>query len=264
MYHAHFGLNARPFAETTDPSAFVSLPGHEAALRRLRYGLDGGAGVVSLVGPTGSGKTLLARRVALERGGPVVLLTFPLLSPAELLAFLADELGAAPDSAPGMAGSLRRVRAALEDSRGDRPLLIVDEAHLIPDPETFETFRLLLNFATDGPPDLGLILVGDRDVREKIPPALADRLAARGVLSPLTEAESATYVAGRLAIAGATTCPFGPEALSALHREAEGLPRRLNRLADLALLIAFARDRDEADADAVGLAARDAAFAPAA
>jgi hypothetical protein len=42
-----------------------------------------------------------------------------------------------------------------------------------------------------------------------------------------------------------------------LHRAADGLPRRLNRLADLALLIAYARDLDRPDADAVVAALRE-------
>ena len=55
-----------------------------------------------------------------------------------------------------IATSVRRIRSALATwtGRGERPLLIVDEAHLIDDPATFEALRLLLNFATRGTPDL--------------------------------------------------------------------------------------------------------------
>ena len=44
-----------------------------------------------------------------------------------------------------------------------------------------------------------------------------------------------------------------------VHRAADGLPRRLNRLADLALLIAYAEGLPRPDARAVSLAAREAA-----
>ena len=53
---------------------------------------------------------------------------------------------------------------------------------------------------------------------------------------------------------------FDPPALAELHRQADGLPRRLNRLADFALLIAYAQGRDRPDAGTVLAAAREAAF----
>lgn len=264
MYEAHFGLSTRPFGETVDPSAYVALPSRESALRRLRYGLEHGPGPVLAFGPPGSGKTLLAKTLARDLGGPAVHLAFPAMPAAELLAYLADELAAPLAPCPGMAGSIRRLQVALSaaSAKGRRPLLIVDEAHLIDDPSTFETLRMLLNFAAGGPPDLSLLLVGGAEVLLRLPPALSDRLAARCLLGPLTEEESAAYVLGRLAASGATEPLFDPESLRALHRAADGLPRRLNRLADLSLLIAYARDQARPDSLAITAAAREAVADP--
>ena len=96
-------------------------------------------------------------------------------------------------------------------ARGERPLLVVDEAHLIEDVATFETLRLLLNFATAGPSDLSLLFVGGAEVLLALPAGLADRLAARCLLGPLTEAESSTYIIGRITDAGAQTALFTPD-----------------------------------------------------
>ncbi len=186
-------------------------------------------------------------------------LTFPALPAAEILTLLAEEISGPFAEPPTMAAALRRLRDHLAAAAGTgrRPLLIVDEAHLIHDPDTFETLRLLLNFATAGPPDLSLLLVGTAEVLLQLPPGLADRLTARCLLGPLTDAESSSYVLGRLAAAGALAPLFTPDALSALHRAADGLPRRLNHLADLSLLIAYAEGHPQADSRTVAIAARE-------
>jgi type II secretory pathway predicted ATPase ExeA len=264
LYEEHFGLRTRPFGDPASLDDLVALPSRDSTRRRLRYGLEHGQGPALLFGPSGSGKTLLARALADELGARTAHLTFPAMPSADLMDYLADELAAPKVDQPGLAGSIRRLRVALADSArgGDRPLLIVDEAHLIDDPSTFEALRLLLNFATNGPPDLALLLVGGSELPIQLPPALSDRLTARCRLAPLTLTESAAYVLGRLEIAGASAPLFDPPALAELHRYADGLPRRLNRLADLALLIAFAQGGDRADARTVLAAAREATFDP--
>ncbi|WP_435008346.1 ExeA family protein [Tundrisphaera lichenicola] len=260
MYEEHFGLRPRPFGAPSSLPAHVALPSRDAVLRRLRYGLEHGRGPALLFGPPGTGKTLMARSVAHELGGRAVHLAFPAMPAADLMAYLADELAAPDPTLSGLGGSVRRLRACLASSamKGERPLLIVDEAHLIDDPSTFETLRLLLNFATLGPPDLALLIVGGPEVLLRLPRALTDRLTARCLLSPLTLEESSAYVLGRLQIAGATSPLFDPDSLAELHRSADGLPRRLDRLADLALLIAYAQEAPQPDLATARAAAREA------
>ena len=210
----------------------------------------------------GTGKTLLARSVGQDLGGRFAHLTFPSMPAGELMAYLADELECPGVGGNGLSGSIRRLRAGLAASvaKGSRPVLIVDEAHLIDDPATFETLRLLLNFATTGPPDLSLLLVGAAEVLLRMPPALLDRLTARCVLTALPADESAAYVLGRLEASGAKAPLFDSPALLELHRAADGLPRRLNRLADLALLVAYASGAERAGVAEVQAAAREADY----
>ena len=130
MYEDHYGLRHRPFSETVSLAAYVALPSRDAALRRLRYGLQHGHGPAVLFGPPGSGKTLIARCLAAEIGVSAVHLTFPALPGAELLTLLAEEFGGPFTEAPTMAVALRQLRDQLAAtvSTGHHPLLIVDEA----------------------------------------------------------------------------------------------------------------------------------------
>jgi type II secretory pathway predicted ATPase ExeA len=263
LYEAHFGLNGRPFGETVDASAYVALPSRETVARRIRYGLEHGQGPALMYGPAGAGKTLLASALISASGVPSAHLTFPAMPTAELIAYVAEEFGATTEggaSGGKLGGSLRSLRRWLSSTaaRGVRPMLVVDEAQLIEDPATFDALRGLLNFASTGPPDLSLLLVGGPEVLLRLPAGLSDRLTARCLLGPLTEAESASYVLGRLAAVGAREPIFSAESLASLHRAAEGLPRRLNRLADLALLVAYAEGLPRPDARAVVAATREA------
>ena len=259
MYEAHFGLNQRPFCETVNPAAFVSLSSHSTALRRLRYALIHNEGLAILFGPPGSGKTLLAHRLMSELPVRPVHLTFPSLPPADLLTYVAQEFSdpsPAPLSLPLALRYLHDQFTMLVQQQR-RPVLVVDDAHLISDVTTFDTLRLLLNFTSNGHPDLSILFVGGAQALLDMPASLTDRLVARCLLSPLTEEESSAYVIGRLAAAGNPHPLFSKNALSALHRAADGIPRKLNHLADLALLIAYAKELTIVDEAIVTIAVHE-------
>jgi general secretion pathway protein A len=124
-------------------------------------------------------------------------------------------------------------------------VLVIDEAHLLSGVQTFEALRLLLNFDTDGTPDMTLLLVGEPAILPTMDrmPQWEERLAVKCLVRPLNESETAAYAEHRLRVAGATRSIIDPSAMATLHALTHGIPRRINRLCDLALLIGFAEEQ---------------------
>src|SRR5437660_8042214 len=97
MFESHFGLTAKPFGKTPDPSFLYESPQHKEALARLEYAVEEKE-LALLVGDIGSGKTTLSRAL-IDRIGearPIVLLINPRLTPTQLLRAIAQGLGIEP------------------------------------------------------------------------------------------------------------------------------------------------------------------------
>ena len=139
-------------------------------------------------------------------------------------------------------------RSLIEHTRAGRhPVLIIDDAHLIDDPATLQTLELLLNFQQAPQCVFSLILLGDRLLLSRLArmPRFDERLAVRAMLQSLSTEETARYVRFRLEVAGARNSMFEPHALEEIAQLSGGVPRRINRLADLALLVGYADGRRE-------------------
>jgi general secretion pathway protein A len=104
--------------------------------------------------------------------------------------------------------------------------------------------RLLLNLETPVGTALSLLLVAQPAILPALDrvPSLEERMGVKCLMRPMNADETAGYVAHRLAAAGAKRAIFDDDAIDALHRLSHGIPRRVNRLADLALLIGFAEE----------------------
>lgn len=227
-----------------------------------------------VAGPCGVGKTLLVQKLLEQLPNatrPVVQIVYPQMSSHELLAYLAARL-APPEKplgpTPSVDQSWLRIETLLDNSadRDERPLVIVDEAHLLEDAGTLETIRLLLNLQRDEVPLLTVLLVGQSLLLSTLgrTPRLEERLDIAALVEPLSVDETAGYVEQRLAVAGAQSSIFTFEAVDALHQLSHGIPRRINRLGDLALLVGYANRADTIDAELMQSVASELAFARAA
>jgi general secretion pathway protein A len=220
---------------------------------KLRYAIENRRGGALLSGASGSGKTLVVgilKEILGEKYLPLVHVVFPQMTTAELMAYLADELAGetGPSDARGVDQSIRRIQRFLQENTSEErhAVLVVDEAHLIDDTRTFEALRLLMNFEFEGQPAMTLLLVGQPGLLPKLGrmPQLEERMAVKCFVRTLKPNETGEYVSHRLKAAGADRALLEDKALETLHQLAHGIPRRINRLCDLALLIGFAEEHE--------------------
>lgn len=250
MYTEYWQLNRVPFADDPTGDFFFGSETHHAALLKLRYALEQQLGAALLLGATGCGKTCVVDRLTAElpeEFSPIVRLVFPLLSAEELVNYLAAELDAEPQSADtrrGLDATVRRLADRLTQNTRDgrHAVIIIDEAHMIEDRRVLNALHLLLNFTRPGQLEFSLLLAGDLVLARQIEraPQLNERIAVKGLVQPLSKADTALYVEHRMAAAGAQKRIFVESALQALFEFSGGVPRRINRLADLALLVGYA------------------------
>ena len=269
MYESFYGLDERPFSITPNPRFVYLSQRHQDALAHLLFGVGrgGSGGFVQLTGEVGTGKTTLCRLVLEQVPDKtrVALILNPMLSPPELLRAICVELEI---NVRGAGQSLQKLQDRLNryllerHAEGERVVLIIDEAQNM-SRECLEQVRLLTNLETATDKLLQIILLGQPELRLLLARPelrqLAQRITARYHLDPLNQDETAHYVRHRLAVAGAPRCPFSSDALNALYKTSDGVPRLINIIADRALMAGYAHEMEKIDRQTVHKAAREVA-----
>lgn len=264
MYESHWRLQQAPFENLADPSYFYPAATHQGALLKLRYAIEHAKGLALLAGDHGAGKTFLTH--VLERDlDPsrylVRRLVYPHLSSDELLAYFVRTIGAELERSALQRDVLlhafeTRLRQLANENR--HAVLIVDEAHLL-EAEHLQVLQSLLNYQQQPGIRLSLILVGQPELLPRVQRmgGLDSRLGVRTTLKPLSLEECGAYVRHRLEVAGCAEAPLRDATIAMVHELSRGIPRRINQLCDLALLIGFADERTSITAIDVQAAAEE-------
>ena len=243
-YEDFWGLKKAPFDNVPDPRFYFPSSRHEEGLHRLLYGVEARKGAVMLTGEIGCGKTLLSRtliqHLAHDRFD-LALIANPSFEVVDFMKEILYQFGV------NQGGTKLDMVHALNErllenlNKGKDTVLVVDEAQAITDLEVFEELRLLLNFQLNDRFLLTVILLGQPELRSKVEALkqLAQRVVIRYHLMPFNVDEVGDYIDYRMQAAGASRVVFTPEAVAAVYEASGGIPRKVNTIADLALLIGF-------------------------
>jgi general secretion pathway protein A len=249
MYESYWQLDCRPFEPCAEARFHYPCPAQHSALLKLQYVIEQRRGAALLAGEAGVGKTWLIERLltGLDAAyAPQVHLSYLQLPCEQLVGWLADQLAGTVEGNPLLAHHVRRIEQALRRlaEAGQHPVIVLDEAHLLRDRQTLEAIRLLMNFHDQGQPLATWILVGQTSLVPMVQklPALEERLAVTCLLKRLSAEETAQYVLHRLAAAGAQRPIFDTAALKTVFALTGGIPRRINRLCDLALVVGYGEE----------------------
>ncbi|MDD5029904.1 MAG: AAA family ATPase [Rhodoferax sp.] len=248
LYLDHFGLVKSPFQITPDPDFFFAGGRRGDVLAALLHVAAHDEGIVTLVAEIGSGKTLLARLMIARLNPQVcaVYLANPCFSRDEIIAAIGRDLGLTdmPGSKEGKLAVLQQ-ELLRRHTLGQRVVLVVDEAHAMPI-ESLEEVRLLSNLETGQHKLINIMLFGQPELDALLAePRLRqvhDRVIHRFELQALQSMETSAYIDHRLRAAGWQGAGlFSPAAMAGINRAAQGRARRINLLADKALLAAYAQ-----------------------
>lgn len=255
MYEEYFGLREPPFHVTPDPRFIFFSRNHLDAFSALLYGIESRKGFILITGEIGAGKTTLCRAVLEKLKGHAhsAIVLNPCLSELLLLRTITEDFGITlkARNKKDCFDSLNRF--VLEEfHKGFNSVLIIDEAQDLA-PRALEQVRLLSNLETNREKLLQIVLVGQPELRDTLDqPSLAQlrqRISVRFHLKALDLNETEEYIVHRLTVAGlvADQNLFAAEAVELIYGHSRGVPRIINKLCDLSLLAAYAREVKQVD-----------------
>ncbi|MEM7784371.1 MAG: AAA family ATPase [Planctomycetota bacterium] len=259
MYEQVFNFNSRPFTTTPYVKHYFPAESIQKAVNSLRVCIDRASGPAIVIGPTGTGKTLLL--VLLEDQYQsqyrVVNLTCARLDSREsLLQAILFELGL-----PINGLTENQMRFSLieflkpSDSCPNGVLLLIDEAHSL-DVDLLDEIRLITNFVRNGQPRVRLVLAGSQKLEDKLNDTRLDslnqRIGARCYLQNMTRHDTVNYIIRHVdRVGGDSDQLFDRDGLKLIHQLTEGCPRLVNQLCDHTLINLATRGGSKVETDCI-------------
>jgi len=286
MYESYWKLTEKPFEDRLTLRFYYPSSTHQTALLKILYAIENRREVVVLCGPSGVGKSLVQDQLRAqlpEFVGPVISLPYPDLDRDQLLAYLAMQLSDGADqqqTSPAL--SIRQIESAIRKASLAKKqiLLLIEEAEWMEARGGFEALRLLLNLAkipaktpvskdtaegnadesSTGQTGLTILMNGQPSLLPQLERQVSfnQRIAARCILNRFNVEETYSYIIHRLRAAGGSADQiFESAAIDSIHFLTDGVPRRINNLCDMLLMVGYAQESQKISASMVEEVHRD-------
>lgn len=265
---AYWGLDRWPFGGLAGTDQFYPTAGHTEALARIEHLVDTRRRMGVLLGVAGAGKSLVlqvaARKLARE-GRAVARIEAFGVTARELLWQIASGLG----TAPGEDADAPRLWRQITDRVVENRLQLIDTVLLLDDagqagPDVVTQVMRLARVDTTPNARWTMVLAAEPAQAAHWNETLRELVDLRIDLSAWDAEEMVGYVQTALVDAGRFEPLFEEEALAALHELSGGVPRRVARLAELALLAGAAAELETIDAATIDAANDEIAWPAAA
>ncbi|MEX0351329.1 MAG: ExeA family protein [Paracoccaceae bacterium] len=260
-------MTERPFTLLPDPDFLYWSPDHKRAFSVLEYGMMTRAPITVVTGEVGAGKTTLLQKLLQTLDDDV---TIGLISNAqggrgELLQWVLNALDVPCDLNATYVSMFQKLQDFVVGQYAEdrRVVLAIDEAQNL-SAEGLEELRMLTNINSNKDELLQLILIGQPELRDMITrPELrqfAQRVSASFHIPALSADATAAYIRHRLTHAGGTGDEFTAQAIALIHEQSEGVPRLINKLADIAMVYAVAAETKLIDLEIMQQVLEDIVF----
>jgi type II secretory pathway predicted ATPase ExeA len=218
----------------------------EEALARMHFVLEQGSACGLLLGPAGSGKTLLLARFAdaARRRGVATALLSGWTDRHGVLFDLSAQWGLNPAADADVRQLWRLVADRLAEYRYQQTaaLLLVDDVEQSGEDACFSLLGLLACAEAQHVP-LALVAAAARERLPTVDRRLLARIDLRIELEPWNQEETAAFVADALVKKGGKPDAFDAAAVEQLYRLSGGLARKIGQLAELSLLAGAGQGR---------------------
>jgi general secretion pathway protein A len=267
-YLDFYELSQEPFSNAPVSRFYYASAQHAQALVRLTHAVASMKGLAVLVGDIGAGKTTLARRMLDslpedEYEAALLVIVHSGITASWLLRRIAAQLGVEhpADEKLALLAQLYQRLVRIHES-GKKAVVLIDEAQMLGTRELMEEFRGLLNLEVPERKLLSFVFFGLPELEDhlRLDPPLAQRVAIKYRLEPLSAEATEAYVRHRLRLAGAARVPFTTGAIARIHEHTRGTPRLINTLCDNALFEGFMARSRALDERLLDRVARDLAF----
>jgi general secretion pathway protein A len=237
---AHWGLERWPFCHAPDAARFYPTPAGNEALARIEHLVESRRRLGVLLGESGAGKTLLLHAATgrlVRQSAAVATIDAEGLSAREMLWQIAARLATAPAGDADAPRLWRLVADRVLENRLQQvaTVLLVDNAGQA-GPDVITQLMRLARLEPTPSARWTMVLASEPTQAARWPHALRDLVDLRIDLHRWEPEDTVGYVQTALVESGRVDPLFDEAALALLHERTEGVPRRVARLANYALM----------------------------